>query len=342
MARQAEDLSGRTFGQLTVQAREGNAPSGPALWRCACSCGASKLITSSNLKSGSYSTCGDRSRHPPTPRPPRVKEVVVKPPTVRKNAVLLELEGRSQSLTEWAKELNVPVETFKARRKLGWSDVDILTTPVGARSTGDHTLDRTGKTFGRLTAIELSGKVGKRVFWKCLCSCEPGGKEVVVRSDKLVEGANSSCGCLQREASRTHGKFGSRIYEIWSAMKKRCYLTTAPNYARYGGRGIGICQEWRDSFEAFYADMGDPPTDKHTLDREDNDGDYTPANCRWATAEEQQNNRSSNTFLEYDGKRLTVAQWGRLTGLGKSAILQRIARGWDVARTLTTPVKLAA
>ena len=122
-------------------------------------------------------------------------------------------------------------------------------------------------------------------------------------------------------------------------MRKRCYLESAPNYDLYGGRGIKVCDRWRESFEAFYADMGDPPSDQHSLDRRETDGDYTPDNCRWATSEEQQNNRRNNVFLEYDGQRLTVAQWGRKLGLHKNTILQRLARGWSVQDTLTKPLQ---
>lgn len=123
-------------------------------------------------------------------------------------------------------------------------------------------------------------------------------------------------------ASR-HGQSRTRTYNIWALMIQRCTNPKAANYISYGGRGVRVCDEWLN-FAQFFADMGHPPTPKHTLDREDLQGDYTPKNCRWADVETQQNNRSNNVFIEAFGERLTISQWARKTGLTKDQVEHRV------------------
>lgn len=150
--------------------------------------------------------------------------------------------------------------------------------------------DLTGRVFGRLT---VTGRDAP--YWRCICTC---GATKSVLGGSLTSGATKSCGCLRKEYSAltktTHGKAAnkhSRVYRIWNGMKNRCHNEKQPHYVRYGGRGIKVCEEWRKSFATFYAYMGDPPTDRHSLDRLDNNGDYQPGNVRWATSKEQRANR---------------------------------------------------
>jgi hypothetical protein len=124
-----------------------------------------------------------------------------------------------------------------------------------------------------------------------------------------------------------HGMYQTKTYRIWASMKTRCSSPNNTSYSRYGGRGIKVCDRWQE-FENFYADMGDAPKGM-TLDRVDVDGDYTPENCRWATAQEQQNNMRSNQHITYQGKTQTLAQWARELGLSYSALGYRYRNGWE-------------
>lgn len=137
--------------------------------------------------------------------------------------------------------------------------------------------------------------------------------------------------------AKTHGMSHTPIYRTWCAMLQRCNNTNNPAYARYGGRGISVCQEWQD-FEKFHADMGDCP-EGMSLDRIDNDGDYCRENCRWATYRQQSNNTRGNVLIEYQGKELSLAQWARELGVSRNALAVRYRRGWPVSDILTIPIK---
>lgn len=153
-------------------------------------------------------------------------------------------------------------------------------------------IDLTGQIFGYLKVIGFSHR-HRNTYWKCLCDC---GNNIVVRGSSLKNGHTKSCSCLRiernKEQKTKHGRYGSKEYITWSNMKKRCMNSKSPNYKDYGGRGIKICKRWEE-FENFYVDMGDRPEGK-SIDRIDNDGNYTPKNCKWSTHTEQMNNRRNN------------------------------------------------
>lgn len=171
-------------------------------------------------------------------------------------------------------------------------------------------LDLTGQRFGRLTAIELRGRSKSgNAFWLCRCEC---GVEKIVVSGALRSGNTTSCRCYHREISgvhlKTHGRSRTKEHRIWCGMINRCTNPRQPHYHRYGGRGIKICQRWRESFEAFFEDMGLCPSPKHSLDRIDNDGDYAPGNVRWATYKEQRANQ--RTKEQINGEKIKAGRTG--------------------------------
>lgn len=141
------------------------------------------------------------------------------------------------------------------------------------------------------------------------------------------------------KARATHGMWKSREYQIWRQMRDRCNNPNSRRYKNYGGRGITVCKRW-DSFERFYEDMGPAPSLLHTIERINNDGKYTPANCRWATPQEQANNRRTNKLITYRGKTQTIAQWARELGLPYHWIKYRLSIGWKPPK-LFSPEKMS-
>ncbi len=154
--------------------------------------------------------------------------------------------------------------------------------------------DLTGKKVNRLTVLSRAGIDSQRcITWNCLCDC---GKSVLVSGRHLKEGGTGSCGCIRNEAKSTHGQRKSgenrtKEYVAWTSMKQRCYNQNDIGYKNYGGRGITVCDRWLNSFENFFTDMGKAPSQNHSVDRKENNGNYEPSNCRWATAFEQNQNK---------------------------------------------------
>lgn len=198
--------------------------------------------------------------------------------------------------------------------------------------------DHTGKHFGYLEVTQCLPSVNQKVRWLCRCKC---GNETSVIAAKLVNGTTKSCGCLQRERATRHGLSRSREYQVWCDMKDRCVNSKNQYWHAYGGRGITICARWlrRGGFTNFYADMGPRPSQKHSIDRIENDGNYTPKNCRWATAGEQANNLRKNRLFTFRGETRSLSEWSRHTGINLQTLTGRIIhKQWPIGRALTQPV----
>jgi hypothetical protein len=203
-------------------------------------------------------------------------------------------------------------------------------------------IDMVGKRIGRLKIIseaEYRGKKGKDIYYICECDCGKK-KQILGTSLRRKEGGVRSCGCLKIEYVKTHGMTGTRIYKIWDAMKYRCLNENCKSYPGYGGRGITVCEEWLEDFMNFYNwAMDNGYSDDLTIDRIDNNGNYTPNNCRWATNEIQQNNLSSNVLIEFNGITKTMSEWAKQYDIDYQTFVKRVDAGWDIERVLTEPVK---
>jgi hypothetical protein len=201
--------------------------------------------------------------------------------------------------------------------------------------------DLTGQLFGRLAVVSQAlsrQQCGTTVgYWLCRCDC---GAEAEVQTSNLLSGNTQSCGCRNRDRrngnqyrfKHGHTMRNSPTYRSWQGMRRRC----CPSRSRYGARGIVMDPRW-DSFQAFLADMGERP-EGTTLDRIDNDGPYSPENCRWATPTIQGNNRGNTIWIAHNGRNQPLAVWAREYGLKHRVLYMRLKYGWDMEAALTTPV----
>jgi len=212
----------------------------------------------------------------------------------------------------------------------------------------DHRIKNlVGCRFGRLTVNNFAGRNKRQLIqWSCTCDC--GTTDIIATSTTLTGGHKLSCGCLGREVtskrSRTHGQKHSPEYQTWRSMKHRCYCVTAPGYTNYGGRGIIVCERWRNSFENFLADMGrrPQPASDYELDRINNDGNYEPGNCRWATRKQQANNRRqgrrgicrASHVVVFEGQRMILADLARRFGIDYHLLHSRLSAGWNLQKSL--------
>ena len=203
-------------------------------------------------------------------------------------------------------------------------------------------IDLTGLRYERWTVLEYMPTVRKdgklRSAYLCRCEC---GNEAVIDANNLTRGKSKSCGCLRNELQslkqRTHLESHSKLYGVWTAIKRRCYNKNSKEFYRYGGRGICMCEEWRSSYEAFRDWMlSKNYTEDLTIDRIDNDGDYTPDNCRLVTMKEQCNNRSSNRVFTWNGETHNVTEWSHIVGIPATKIFCRLYNGWSFERAITT------
>jgi len=192
------------------------------------------------------------------------------------------------------------------------------------------------KKFGRLTVVRQVGlNKEKKALWECICDC---GNKKITSSVLLRRGTVRSCGCLKVDMLRsTYTKHGHAIpgnhtseFNTWMNIKDRCFNPKNSHYHSYGGRGIKVCPRWLDSFSNFLEDMGLKPTPSHSIDRENNDGDYEPSNCRWATTYQQVRNRQNNRWVRYNGENLIISDWARRFNTTTAKICYYLKKGHNM------------
>ncbi len=192
--------------------------------------------------------------------------------------------------------------------------------------------DLTGQRFGRLTVLEFVPREGtKQSYWKCQCDC---GNIKVIAGNSLSCRRTLSCGCHRIEkitkVKRKYkdGTIDTRLYKIWKGFKQRCYNKNEPSYKNYGGRGISVCNEWKNDFKAFYDwAIENGYSDDLTIDRIDNNGNYEPSNCRWVNMLEQQRNKRNNVMVEYEGKKMCLSAAAKQAGVSVSSVESRYIKG---------------
>lgn len=187
--------------------------------------------------------------------------------------------------------------------------------------------------------IERKGK--KIKLLNCICDC---GKKIIVRSGNFKNGHTKSCGCIRGEINKTHGLSlnengrHTRLYNIWTFIKIRCYNKKSKNFHTYGGRGIIMCDKWKNSYEEFHLwSISNGYKETLSIDRIDNNGNYCPDNCRWSTSKEQCNNKRNNVVYTFDGRTQTQKQWCDELGLNRTTVAGRIKSGWTIEQALTLP-----
>lgn len=203
--------------------------------------------------------------------------------------------------------------------------------------------DYSGMTLNGVFVVRRADRASNIPYWECVCVC---GRDFQIRRDHLERGSRcSACGPTRSIQSRIAngnngtGKTRTPEYGVWCHMKARCHNPNLKMYHRYGGRGITVCQEWREDFDAFLAHVGHRPSAAHSIERIDNDKGYEPGNVRWATRVEQQNNRERNRIVTYAGSQMTLSQAIRMAGLRSGTVRNRLHKGWTVERALAEPVR---
>ena len=290
------DIRGEKYGRLTVLKLDRTGKYFTKYWRVRCDCGTTKVVCQGDLRSGHTSSCGCLRRD-------QVAE--------RRATMIGRQFGRLTVLRRAPSIVYSYVVVPRWRVRCTCGEVRIVkqanlrsgnTLSCGCLRRDQYADERAamvGHKYGRLTVLKRTGRsADDRPLWLCLCDC---GKRKVVNQDFLRSGSTRSCGCLHRiagdnkithgESSNYNGKEMTKEYRAWQSMKSRCLNLNAANYIYYGARGIVVCKRWLNSFENFLADVGRAPGSEFSIDRINNDGNYTPCNVRWATAYDQIHNR---------------------------------------------------
>lgn len=319
-----KDISGQRFGKLTAIEYYGSDKTGKALWKCVCDCGNECTATGVKLRNGRKTSCG-------------CKGGIFRDLTGQRfgylNVIKYARSGKEGA--EWLCKCDCGNTCEVPSKKLNSGDVK----SCGCKK--ERLIDLTGQRFGRLKVINRYKSLNGYTRWLCQCDC---GEKTIVHSDSLKSGNTKSCGCISKEnklSYGTHKMSKTPIFHVWNTMKQRCNNPNSTSFYRYGGRGISVCREWEEDFTAFYNwSMANGYKNGLTIDRIDNDGDYEPSNCRWATLIEQANNKGNNVFYELNGEVKTLSQWCMEYNMTYSTVYQRIRKlNYSIEKALTTPIR---
>lgn len=192
-----------------------------------------------------------------------------------------------------------------------------------------------------ITILTRAPNNGKKTMYYCLCHC---GNLFKASQSDLHSKHTTSCGCIQHynrgKATLTHGQSDTKLYYVYKTMRNRCYNKQVNSYKNYGGRGIAVCDEWKDDFQAFYKwAMSHGYKEGLQIDRINNDGNYEPNNCRWVTRKRNCNNRRSNINITYNGMTKTATEWAEYLGVNKKAFCSRVRRKWNIDRLFNQPYR---
>lgn len=202
-------------------------------------------------------------------------------------------------------------------------------------------IDLTNKRFGKLTVLRQGETIGRKIGWLCMCDC---GNTKLVVGGNLTKGLTKSCGCLRKETARNratkHGLCGTKLYDVYNNMKKRCYDSKSDHYKWYGAENKGICEEWlgKDGFIVFsdWA-LKNGYEDGLEIDRKDNSKGYSPDNCRWVTSKQNCRNKRNNHLITIGEETKALAEWCEIYNAPYSRVSWRVQKGWDALKALTTP-----
>lgn len=199
-------------------------------------------------------------------------------------------------------------------------------------------IDITGKKFGRLTALYRLHNVNCKTKWLCICEC---GNLKEITTNSLQGGKTKSCGCYRKEITTKHGKenskhgkYKTRLYDLWAHMKYRCNNKNYHHYRDYGARGIRVCSEWSNDFQAFYDwAINNGYKENLSIDRINVNGNYEPSNCRWVDMKTQQRNRRNTRYIVYKGETRCLNEWCEILNLNRNTVYDRIYRlHWPIEK----------
>ena len=198
-------------------------------------------------------------------------------------------------------------------------------------------IDLTNQKFGKLLVLEKAITQNEKVMWKCLCDC---GNIVFVKGVNLKNNRTKSCGCIKMEVllkrNTKHSQRHTKLYEVWKTMKQRCYNPNNKSYKNYGGRGISICDEWKNNFMSFYNwSIENNYKEGLSIDRINVNGNYEPSNCRWTTRVVQQNNTRVNKYFTINNETKTLADWCRIYNVNYTTTYTRLEKGLSIIDALT-------